>query len=198
MIRRSRRIAGWLLVGVLLWPWWPTSLPHKTSLASKLLGPVAPLAAHAEWIRFDWYVREGQFEEAYTSAERALALAPEATRGWMTLARHLIFFRASLENEPDGEQRRRWIESGLELLQRGRDRAVEPEELAYMQGLVYAYIADLESLGADLEWPGGADRARELAAGAFHDSGRMGKLDGFLMEGAIRTGPAELPPGWDH
>ena len=56
-------------------------------------------AASVYWIRFDLALRDGEYERAYVLAERALILEPSAPAGWHTLARHLIFDRASFESE---------------------------------------------------------------------------------------------------
>jgi len=161
------------------------------------LGPVAGLAASAEWVRFDWYVREGRYERAYAVAERALALDPRATQGWTHLASHLVFGRASLESEPDPTVRLRWIQAGLALLVRGEGQAGVPADLAYMRGLILSWVTDLEGLGPPVApgWPGGKDAARLSSADAFHAAGTAGNLEGFLMEGILRTGNRLPPPG---
>jgi hypothetical protein len=212
MRRRALAILGWTVVALCLWPWQAAgrqqdrrssadSNPnHKPNVVQGLLGPVAGLAASAEWVRFDWYVREGRLERAYAAAERALALEPRATQGWIHLASHLAFGRASLESEPQSLPRLRWIRAGLALLEQGEQQAAVPADLAYLRGLILAWVADLEDLGSPAApgWPGGSDGARLAAADAFHSAGEAGNLEGYLMEGILRTGKHLEPPGDDR
>jgi hypothetical protein len=209
MRRRALAILGWSVVALCLWPWQAagrqpdrnssagSSAGHGPNVIQGLLGPVAGLAASAEWVRFDWYVREGRLERAYASAERALALEPRATQGWTHLASHLAFGRASLESEPKSLSRLRWIRAGLDLLKQGEQQAAVPADLAYLRGLILTWVADLEELGGQAApgWPGGTDGARLAAADAFHSAGEAGNLEGYLMEGILRTGKYLEPPG---
>ena len=80
MRRRALAILGWTIVALCLWPWQAagrqqarrssadSNANHNPSVVQGLLGPVAGLAASAEWVRFDWYVREGRLERAYAAA----------------------------------------------------------------------------------------------------------------------------------
>ena len=208
MRRRVLVILGWAVVALCCWPWHAagrqpdrgssamSSPAHGPNVVQGLLGPVAGLAASAEWVRFDWYVREGRYERAYAAAERALALEPSATQGWTHLASHMVFGRASLESEPQPLSRLRWIRAGLDLLKQGEQQAAVPADLAYLRGLVLAWVADLEALGGPAApgWPGGTDGARLAAADAFHSAGEAGNLEGYLMEGILRTGKHLEPP----
>ena len=203
---------GWICVALCCWPWraaqrvpGPESLTGSlasppSSLGRRLLGPVAGLMASAEWVRFDWYVREGRFERAYAAAERALAFDPRATQGWTHLASHLAFGRASMESEPRPQVRLRWIRAGLSALKRGEQQAAVPADLAYLRGLILAWVTDLESLGAPAApgWPGGKQAARLAAADAFHAAGEAGNLGAYLLEGVLRTGKHLEPPDQDQ
>ncbi len=168
-----------LVLGALLWPWGPAPRDPR-ALAPRLLGPVASLAASVQWVRFDVTVQEGQFESAYAIAERALTLDPRAPQGWMHLASHLAYFRASAENEPQPERRRQWIAAALELLQRGAGQTSEPAELAFMRGLVLYTVAQIDA-EQGLGWPGGRSAALSAAIQAFQNAGDLGHSRGHSL-----------------
>ncbi len=193
---RLQRVLLWAVVIVCLWPWNPQPPSPARSLSQRLLGPIASLVASAEWVRFDWYVQRGQFARAYAASDRALAMDPSSTQGWTHLASHMAFFRASSEGETQASVRRQWIHAGLSVLKRGEATASAPGDLAYLRGLILAWVADLESLGepASLSWPGGAEQARLAGADAFHQAGLLGNLEGYLVEGLLRTGKRLEPP----
>jgi len=138
------------------------------------------LVASIEWVRFNTTVQEGRFQSAYAIAERALTLNPRAPQGWMHLAAHLAFFRASPENEPRPEHRRRWIVAALELLERGEGETSEPAELAFMRGLVLYHVATIDT-EQELGWPGGSSAALESAIQVFHSAGDMGHSNGHSL-----------------
>jgi len=206
---RVLAVFGWPIVALCCWPWQAAgrqpsrgtsalaATDHGPNVLQGLMGPVAGLAASAEWVRFDWYIREGRHERAYAAADRALALEPRATQGWTHLASHLAFGRASLESEPKSLSRLRWIRAGLDILKKGEQQAAVPADLAYLRGLILTWVADLETLGSPAApgWPGGTDGARLAAADAFHSAGEAGNLEGYLMEGILRTGKYLEPPG---
>jgi hypothetical protein len=84
----------------------------------------------------------------------------------------------------------------LDILKKGEQQAAVPADLAYLRGLILTWVADLETLGSPAApgWPGGTDGARLAAADAFHSAGEAGNLEGYLMEGILRTGKhLELP-----
>lgn len=168
MNKKLMRGAGWITVALLLWPWTARPAIQPVSTASRWLGPIASLAASVNWIRFDLAVRDGRREHAYVVAEQALALAPEAAAGWATLARHLIFDRASPESEPDPARRRQWIQAGLDTFIRGEALVSDPGALAYMRGtLLIAYVAEI---AGDIAWAGGYRGALEEGLQALEDA----------------------------
>ena len=114
------------------------------SFASRLLGPLAGLAAAVEWGRFEAALRQGDEARAWIHADRALALAPEESGGWTYLAHHAVFERASPLRTQDPLERRRWIEVGLALLERGEREAHDPGPVAFRAGIVYATLASLD------------------------------------------------------
>lgn len=185
------RMAVVLFLGACLWPWGPEprdARPRdRRPLAARLLGPVASLAASVQWVRFDSTVREGQFESAYAIAERALELDPRAPQGWMHLASHLAYFRASAENEPDPERRRQWITAALDLLSRGEQQTSEPAELAFMRGLVLYTVSESDT-EQGLGWPGGSSAALAAAIQAFHLAGDLGHTHGHSMAHILTGG----------
>ncbi|WP_145202437.1 hypothetical protein [Planctomycetes bacterium Poly30] len=133
----------------------------------RALGPLASVAASVEWVRFRVALRSGDTARAYAIADSALELDPLGTSGWLDYAQHLIFERGSfLENESP-EARRRWIQSGLDLLARGETVCRVPGELAFQAGLIRSgYLAAIPD--EDLRWPGGPE--------ALFDQGRRDLL----------------------
>ena len=112
------RALCWLVVALCLWPW--GGAPRATTpTGTRLLGPTSHLLSSALWVRFDALVREGRYEAAYDTAERALELDPRSPQGWMYYASHLARTRASAVTERDPAARRRWTRAALDLLARG-------------------------------------------------------------------------------
>jgi hypothetical protein len=189
-IPRARvfRLAAWLAVLALLVPWEraPEEPAAPSSIPRRLLGPVASLAASVQWVRFDVALRDGAPERAYAIAETALALDPGAHQGWYTLARHLVFDRASRESEPDPPERRRWIRAGLDVLERGEPLARDPGELAFARAQILAfYVAVIPE--AELHWPGGAEAALEAGIATFERSAALGHPQGSEYAGYARA-----------
>ena len=120
----------------------------------RLLGPIASAAASVEWARSPGALADGDVAGASGHAARALSLDSRATAGWLTLADHFVFIRASPLEEADPEARRRWIREGFAVLRSGEDRAASPGVLArYAATIKAAFLADLPDEG--LGWPGG-------------------------------------------
>jgi hypothetical protein len=182
----SARIPVALVLGTLLWPWGPEPRDSR-NLTTRLLGPVASLVASVQWVRFDAAVQEGQFESAYAIAERALTLDPRAPQGWMHLASHLSYFRASVENEPNPGRRRQWISAALDLLARGEQQTSEPAELAFMRGLVLYNVSEIDAKQG-LGWPGGSSAALTAAIQAFHGAGDLGHSRGHSLAHILTGG----------
>lgn len=120
----------------------------------RALGPLASVAASAEWLRFRVALQAGDTARAYDVAESALRLDPLSERGYLDYAQHFIFVRGSfLENETPNA-RRRWIQTGLDILARGETLSRHPEELAFTAGLIRcSFLAGIAD--EDLGWPGG-------------------------------------------
>lgn len=138
--------------------------PAEHSVARRLLGPFASLAARGQWVRVHGAMLSNREDLVFQRAETAFELDPGATEGWIFLARHLFFDRASLAREPDPARRAAWMQSAIEIAERGEARAREPEQLALWLGLARVRMATDEHLA----WPG---RAGELAEG---DAGAAG------------------------
>jgi len=156
-----------------LGPWrTPPAAVGSESLAYRLLGPIASLAASAQWVRYDLALRAGEYELAYARAETALALDRGASEGWATLASHLIFNRGSLNAAGTPEKRRRWIRSGLDLIDQGEALVRDPEALAFLRGTIYAHLALQPE--EELDWPGGRQAALVQAAEAFEHAAELG------------------------
>lgn len=138
----------------------------------RILGPIASVAAGLQWIRVDVAIRSGEFARAYSRAETALELDPESPSGWIFLAHHLVFERASISREPDREARARWIQAGLATLERGERAALEPGDVYFEHGVALAFLGSLAD--EDRAWPESGERAWELAAAAFDAAAASG------------------------
>jgi hypothetical protein len=150
----------------------PARAGSERGLAQRLLGPIASLAASAQWVRVDLAFRAGRTELALARAEQALALDPRSPELWHDLAWEQAFSLASPEREPDPALRLAWLESGLATAAEGEARSRDPAELALLQGLILLKAALLDP---DLPWPGGvrgmwgeAARHFERAEGLGH------------------------------
>ena len=181
---RARRLGLAAIAVVCLWPW--TARNGRTgSVFERLLGPFASLAASVEWVRFDGAVRAGRLERAYALAERALALDPGATQGWIHLAGHLVRDRASVERSPSAAERRRWIRAGIAVLERGEASARDPEDLALSRGLAWLTVAELDE-ATGLGWPGGSAAAAREAIRALDRATALGHPSAARLAAAIR------------
>lgn len=144
----------------------------------RLLGPIASAAASVEWARYVGALDDGDVTRAYGHAARALSLDSRATAGWLTLADHFVFIRASPLEEADPDARRRWIREGFAVLRSGEQRAASPGVLArYAATIKAAFLAELPQEG--LGWPGGA---RALLSEARVDLERAAALGAEEVE----------------
>ncbi len=172
---RLAQAAGWAAVLLLARPVQRELPLGSPSLALRLLGPIASLAAGVEWVRSDLAWRAGLEEEARGHAERALALDPRSEAGWIAFGLHLAQDRASASREPDPARRRAWIEEGLLVLRQGESRVGHPEDLAFVRGLILAQVGRACQAGVEApDWPGGARGAWEQARDAFLAAARAG------------------------
>ena len=141
----------------------------------KILGPVASLAAGAQWIRVDVAIRREDYPRAYERAETALSLDPEDPAGWIFLAHHFFYERASLAREPDREARARWFRAGVETLERGERASTDPGAVFFEHGVALAFQGSLAD--EDRAWPASASEAWQLAARAFEAAAAHGTPD---------------------
>ncbi|MGD2016996.1 MAG: hypothetical protein PVJ89_02665 [Planctomycetota bacterium] len=147
----------------------------------RLLGPIASAAASVEWARYMGALDRGDTPMAYAHAARALSLDSRAAAGWLTLADHFVFIRASPLEEPDAAARRRWIQEGLAVLRSGERRCAAPGALArYAAILRSAYLSELPE--DRLPWPGGA---RALLEEAREDLDRAAALGADDLEAPL-------------
>ena len=159
----------WILALGLLapWPGMERRAPEaaQLGLGARLLGPVATLAASAEWVRFDAALADGDLELAYLRAERALGLDPLSPYGWVQLASHLVFDRGGALFEPDPEARVAWIQNGLEVLAEGAQRCRSEASLLLLRGQILGlFVAELAAVAEEpLPWPGGSAAAVSAA-----------------------------------
>lgn len=179
-MNRSLRVLGWL--GVLALGGFSIfgrdlGTDHAgDSLARRLWGPFAGLAARGQWVRVHGAMLRNREDLVFQRAETAIDLDPGATEGWIFLARHLFFDRASEARESDPVRRAAWIRSAVAVAERGERLAREPGELALWLGLARVRMATDEHLA----WPDGkAGRAALLvqAAADFRRAAQAGDPD---------------------
>ncbi|HEX6883060.1 MAG TPA: hypothetical protein VF530_06740 [Planctomycetota bacterium] len=152
-----------------------------------LLGPIAPLVAQVQWLRFQASLERGEGERALELAESALALDPRANAGWERLAAHLLFDRASPEREPDPARRRSFVAAGLAVVTRGAELAERPGELALLAGLALLSKAEVDP---ELR-PGGARELREEAATWVERAAALGSTQAAELRPHVRARAAE-------
>jgi len=138
----------------------------------RVLGPVASLAADVQWVRADVAIRRADYARGYERAETALAIDPEDPAGWIFLAHHLLYERASLAREPDRDARARWIRAGIATLERGERASRDPGEVFFEHGVALAFQGSLAD--GDRAWPESAAEAWELANRAFEAAAAHG------------------------
>lgn len=145
----------------------------RGGIASRLLGPLAPIAAWIEWGRFDAAARVGDEARAWKHADRALALAPEDADGWTLLAHHAIYERANPRRTADPAERRRWVEIGLAVLARGEREARRPGRVAFKTAVVHVTLASQDD--AERNLPISRAEAWTRAADAFERAAAAGE-----------------------
>lgn len=188
-MRRLLWYSAWLgVAGLFAWAFVPPDAggarPAARSPAERLLGPVASLAASVQWVRFDAALRRGETGRAYARAELALRLDPSEPRGWIFLARHLVYERGSLLREPDRAARARWVEAGLDTLRRGEPLTRDPGALLFERGVMLAFQASLSD--EDRAFPREETEAWEQASEAFAAAAATGTPDAARAAGLAR------------
>ena len=165
---------------------------NDRGLAQRLLGPIASLAASAQWVRVDLAFRAGETELALARAEQALALDPGSPELWYDLAWRQAFTLASPERELDPALRLAWLRSGLATAAEGEARSREPAELALLQGLILVKSAWLDPA---LPWPGGVDGMWTDAARHFERAAALGHPRAAALQQAATKRAAATPGG---
>lgn len=193
-MRPRARAAGWALVVLLAsisiaLRWNAPKSPSSSSLPLRLLGPIASAAASVQWVRVHSALREGRTDLALARGHTALELDPGATSGWLALAGHMAFERASPEREPSAERRLAWVRAALDLAARGEQRARDPARVALWQGLVLSKLAREDE---PLDWPGGARGLWTEAAAHFERARTLGSPHGELLAANARRAADEL------
>jgi len=168
-VSRSARVAVWLALGALLVFAADARRAEgdggrRSSLARRLAGPFASLAASVQWTRADLAWRAGREDQGLARAEAALELDPASAQGWIFLAHHMVFDLGAV-GRGTTEERAAWIEAGVDLLRRAEEVCDDPAAAAFDLGLVAVYLASLEP--ADRAWPEDGERAWSLAQAAF-------------------------------
>ncbi len=162
-----------LLALTLAAPWQvPDSDPRP--LGRRLAGPLSSMWAAGHWVRFDMQVHNSEMERAYLTADRALQLDPWPSAGWIRLAEHLWFIRASAEREPDPSRRAHWFAAGLRVLNEGIERSGSPGEVALVKArMTGLYLLPLVQDGA-VHWPGGAAALKQISQAAYQVAREFG------------------------
>ncbi len=158
------------------------------SLARRLAGPFASLAATLQWSRADHAFGRDDLALGLARAERAIALDPHLTSGWNLLASHLGMDRASPLRESSALRRLAYLRAALAAIERGVDHAREPEQLVFLRGLLLALTALRDP---ELPWPGGPPALWNAAADAYADAARRGHPDAAELAHAARTAAEE-------
>ncbi len=174
-MRRGRAWAVGLLLGSLaLWTWSAAHLPAPAprSLPERLLGPVADLAAAAEWVRADLAWTRGRTDLYDLRAQRALRLAPGDPNGWAYYAHHLVYDRGS-PTLGDKAEREVWVRAGISVLERGERETRRPGKLAFQLGIVYLSLAQVDD--EDRPLPLSRAQAWRAAAAAFDRAAAYGE-----------------------
>lgn len=165
----------------------------------RLIGPLASVAASVEWARYWKALDRGDEPNAYVHASRALSLDARSAAGWMTLADHFVFTRASPLEVSGPEEKRRWVRAGFEVLRAGEERVAAPDELAIYAAQIRAvHLSRVPD--ADLGWPGGPqgllDEARsDLERAARSGDRRVVEVLEFIelreaeLDGTLPSGP---------
>jgi hypothetical protein len=165
------------------------------SFVERVGGPFASFAASVEWVRADVRCGTRATKSATRAAELALELAPSPPDGWIFLARHFLYERASPERESSALARRQWTQASFDILARGEARSSAPQELAFERGLSLCYLAFLAAQ-PERERP---ERTRdesssalfELAAQAFERAAALGHPSAAAMAHSARQRAAD-------
>jgi len=182
------RLIGWTLVAGLLAASWVAGrtappVDRPGSLPLRLLGPISSAAAGVQWVRVRSAMHDGRTDLALARSRLALELDPGATSGWLLVAGHLAFDRASAEREPNPERRLAWVRAALETAARGERSARDPGRLALWQGLVLGKLAQEEE---PVPWPGGVSALWLDAADHFERAALLGSADGETLAVSAR------------
>jgi hypothetical protein len=187
-MRRRTRFAGWIAAGIfagLAVALHPSHARPATPLL--LLGPVAPLAAEIQWLRFHAATQRGEMPRALGLAEGALALDPSSTAGWERLAAHLLFDRASRERTPDLAPRRAAFQAGVAVVAHGVECAQDPAALELFLGLALVSKAELDP---ELR-PGGSRELLAEAAAALERASALGSERAAAIAPQVRARATE-------
>jgi hypothetical protein len=159
------------------------------SLAERLLGPIADLAATIQWVRVDEAENAGRPELADARAATALDISPGEPSGWIYYGQHLIYDRASPLREPDPAGRERWVRAGLALLARGEKESRRPGQVALARGAVFLALASVDDAVRPL--PISRVEALIAAADAFDRSAADGEPLAAEFGARVRREAAE-------
>lgn len=145
----------------------------ERSTAERLLGPIAELAAVAQWVRADAAWADGRVDLYDARAEFALRLAPGDPNGWIYYAHNLVYDRASPARESDRAVREQWVRAGLDVLAEGEQRSRSPGRLAFQSAIVFLSLAQMDE--EDRPLPISRAEAWTRAAEAFERAAQAGE-----------------------
>jgi len=146
---------------------WVTPAPRAST---RLLGPLLPIVASAQWVRVDAAMRAGRPELALARAQTLFDLEPRSPDARVFVSTYLAFNVASPERELDPSRRAAWLRAAVDLLRAGEATVDAPGELALWAGQLLARAAETDpkaggAAGARGLWSEAADcyqRAAEL------------------------------------
>ena len=152
--------------------------------AARWLGPLSSAAADALWLEVEGARRAGDVARLIARAELALRLDPGATEGWDFLAHHQALYLGSTLRDANPERRLDWLRGGLATARRGESVAREPEQLAYLRGVLLQTHAENDPATA---WPGGTEELWDAAAAAYGEAAALGHPAGESMAAFARS-----------
>ncbi len=163
-VRRGLWLAALALGSI---PWiaalWPQVRSMRGALGTRLLGPLAPLCAQWQWLRFDRQVWHGDVDRALALGRSAIELDPRTESGWLRLASHMGLDRGSAERCADAQERVAWVQAALALAREGESRVRHPTALALFQA---ALLGQLSAEDPAFPWPGGPPALAQAARAA--------------------------------
>lgn len=167
---------------------WPEDRAAMGRL-QRFAGPLGSVAASTQWMRFTLATRSGDGERALGIGRSALGMDPLSPEGWQLLAHHLVFNRGSDADSAGPQERRAWIEAGMDLLEQGAATSREPGVLLYHLGLIAMYFGTLPP--EERPWEGCQPQLVARAVRAFEGAREAGhRAAPWALADALETAAA--------